>query len=307
MNNFDGDFENISNSNKNNVTYGTNISYSRNVDEAGIKKMQELFKNVEYFREIPCNKDLFIIADIAKKTGIVNYETNLIGALILSWIKDKKVEFNHTKTIFGKRKTIIKFIDNIELSDEMEKTMYHEIKSISKNNLLESNELNKWFERNRFMYYNLFSKIETHTRNKMIKYGFCEEILEIPNGNNDINNNLENVQNIIESKIKEDYKKLGIKVEVRPLAKQIESSTFFRYNNLFIEEAKKIAGLKKFIVDFSILSEKEAMDVHIWEDYLIIAVLLNVANNVIKQFEELYPNIEYKDFISFSSSFGENI
>ena len=49
------------------------------------------------------------------------------------------------------------------------------------------------------------------------------------------------------------------------------------------------------------------MDVHIWEDYLIIAVLLNVANNVIKQFEELYPNIEYKDFISFSSSFGENI
>ena len=50
---------------------------------------------------------------------------------------------------------------------------------------------------------------------------------------------------------------------------------------------KNIEGLKNFIKDFSILSEREQEELTIWDDYLIYSVLFNQNDKIISQLSSL--------------------
>lgn len=60
--------------------------------------------------------------------------------------------------------------------------------------------------------------------------------------------------------------------------------------NELVEEAIKLKGLKKFLLNFSTMPEKEIIEVHLWEDYLIFAQLFGIAKKVEKQFGKIYPD-----------------
>ena len=53
----------------------------------------------------------------------------------------------------------------------------------------------------------------------------------------------------------------------------------------------QIAGFKKFILDFSLIKERELQEVKIWEDYLVIAQLLGIAKQVRRNLKKIYPDI----------------
>ena len=57
------------------------------------------------------------------------------------------------------------------------------------------------------------------------------------------------------------------------------------------EEAIKLEGLSKFLKEFSRIDKKEAIEVSIWEYYLIYAQILGIADKVAKQFKKLYPEL----------------
>ena len=59
------------------------------------------------------------------------------------------------------------------------------------------------------------------------------------------------------------------------------------------EEVKKIIGFKKFLLDYSLINEREGIEVELWDQYLIIAEVLGIADKVEKQYENLYT--KYKD------------
>ena len=68
------------------------------------------------------------------------------------------------------------------------------------------------------------------------------------------------------------------------------------------EEAIKIAGLKKFLEEYSMIKDREPLQVHLLEEYLIIAQILGIANKVAKEFKNLYPNlIEESHYQSYNS------
>ena len=73
-------------------------------------------------------------------------------------------------------------------------------------------------------------------------------------------------------------------------------------SELLREEAIKLKGLKKFLLDFSTISDKGAIDVHLWEEYLIFAQLLGIAKKVEEQFSELYP-----EMVKYSKLSNDNI
>lgn len=64
------------------------------------------------------------------------------------------------------------------------------------------------------------------------------------------------------------------------------------------EKAYQMAGLKKFLLDFSNIDIKSSQEVVLWEDYLIYAQLMGIADKVEEQFAKLYPN--YNHFIEYS-------
>ncbi len=62
------------------------------------------------------------------------------------------------------------------------------------------------------------------------------------------------------------------------------------YNENLRPEAEALMGLKKFLLDYSLINERKHIEVKIWEMYLIYAQLLGISDEVNKQFAKIYPD-----------------
>ena len=71
------------------------------------------------------------------------------------------------------------------------------------------------------------------------------------------------------------------------------------------EESIKLYGLKSFLEEFSRMDHKEAIEVKLWDEYLMFAYLFGIADKVAKQFKNLYPEIIKQMFLRpKKSNFG---
>lgn len=218
---------------------------------------------IQYWREIPCNKDLERAYWVAYQYNVVSTNTlrkGIIGAILLKWIKEEKITVSKT------RKGLFSFKDNnyaIDLSKLMnceniiENDLLKILKSASgMNGILEAKEFEKWCKKN-------YSKIDfwftMFIRNEQIE--------------------LEN-QQLITLRNEETTGMFG---KTKMIIAKVVSP-------VLLNDAIHLKGLKKFLLDFSMMPEKEYFEVHIWEEYLIYAQLLGIADKVEEQFSQLYPN-----------------
>ena len=58
-----------------------------------------------------------------------------------------------------------------------------------------------------------------------------------------------------------------------------------------MEVAEQMAGLKKFLKEFTLIKEREAIEVNLWNEYLMYAQIFGIAEEVANQFKKLYPEI----------------
>ena len=65
------------------------------------------------------------------------------------------------------------------------------------------------------------------------------------------------------------------------------------------ERARQLIEFKNFLEDFTLSDTRGAIEVTLWEDYLVFAALFGIADKVAKQFEKLYPS-EYLAFTQAS-------
>lgn len=94
------------------------------------------------------------------------------------------------------------------------------------------------------------------------------------------------------------------------LTKHPKKKNVYNVNPLMMEEAEKLAGLKKFLNDFSNIKDKSVVEVSLWDEYLMYASIFGIAKKVAKEFKEMYPEVIndelYSDinfiyFISYNS------
>ena len=62
-------------------------------------------------------------------------------------------------------------------------------------------------------------------------------------------------------------------------------------NPSMMEEAKKVAGVKKFLNEFSNIKDRNAIEVNLWDEYLMYAMIFGIADKVMKEFKDLYPDV----------------
>ena len=55
------------------------------------------------------------------------------------------------------------------------------------------------------------------------------------------------------------------------------------------EELGEVAGLKKYLEDFTLISEREIAESVIWKEYMVYATLFGIADKVMEQFKNVYP------------------
>ena len=214
-------------------------------------------KDVPYFRDIPCNKDLFRAYHIGYQYGIIKNKTDVLGSIILKWLKDSliRVEKRETGKLMKKEETVVILNEtNPELiTDKYEKDLFDMLLKASGDGILENKEFEKWCKNSYSKVLSWFDKIIDREKQELINEGTIME---------------------------EEVTKF-----------KIFKSKRYTATPRLKEEAEQLAGLKKYLKEYTLIKDREAIEVHLFEEYLIYAQMMGIAKEVAKQFKDLYPNI----------------
>ena len=229
------------------VARGTSYGYKDN------KKITK--KNTEFFRDIPCNKDIYYANALASLNKWSKSSASILGAILLKWIKEGKVQ------ILKEKSTKIVLNKDVKLDIKEEQDLYDMMYKASGDGILETKELEKWAKKNYSKYLNLFDKIKNNKIKELKEQGHI-------------------------------YKRTNKK----------ECKYKNVMDDVLYEDSKKLYGLKLFLEEFSKIDTKEAIEVKLWDEYLMFAYLFGIADKVAKQFKNLYPEyIENLDNIDFDT------
>ena len=223
-------------------------------------------KDVPYFRDIPCKKDIFRAYYIGHRYNIIKNKTDILGAIILKWLKNGmiRIEQKETGVIFKKENTVIVLKEtNPEIFLEpKENELFEMLYAASKDGYLESKEFEKWCEKSYSKVLSWFDTIIFAEENKLIEQGLIE--------------------------VKEKVKMKIFKSKIYQATPELK------------QEALELAGLKRYLEEYTLIKEREAVEVQLFEEYLIFAQIMGIAKKVAKQFKDIYPEmIEQSSFTSY--------
>lgn len=220
------------------------------------KGERNVSKDVPNFRDIPFGSDIYRTYWIAVTYRLIKQQTDFLGAIILKWLKEGKIsiqKFEKQGLLKTKEETAIDLTKNFDSEVLLEKELHAMMYEASKDGILESKEFEKWCNNNYDKILKWFNKVLDYETEKLIEEG-------------------------------------NISVTERKTAGIINTKVY-QVNSSMLEEAKKLKGLKNFLEEFSRIDDKEAIEVNLWEYYLIYAQILGIADKVAKQFKKLYPNL----------------
>lgn len=223
-------------------------------------------KDVPYYRDIPCNNDIFRAYYIAYKYNILKNKTDILGAIILKWIKNEiiRIEEKETGLIFKKENTVIVLKEtNPEIFLEpKEKELFSMLYEASRDGYLESKEFENWCNKSYSKILSWFDSIISNEKKKLIEEGLIE--------------------------VKEKITLKIFKSKIYVATPQLK------------QEAIQLAGLKKYLNEYTLIKEREAIEVKLFEEYLIFAQIMGIAKKVAQQFKDIYPEIiEQSSFTSY--------
>ena len=139
----------------------TNSSKYGFIDNKTITK-----KNTPYFRDIPCNKDIYYANALIQLNNFNNSKASILGAILLKWVKEEKII-----VIKNNEDTSLKFNPELKIEQANEKRLYQMMYEASKDGILEKKELEKWAKKNYSKYLNLLSQIKDDKINELKNEG----------------------------------------------------------------------------------------------------------------------------------------
>ena len=216
----------------------------------GYKDNKKITKdNTPLFREIPCKKDIYYANTLIKLNEFGYKEINILGAIILKWIKEDKIKFkNEKKGIFNKDTSSIDMSKECTFDNDAEASLFTMMKEASGDNVLEPKELEKWCKNHYSKFLNLFKKFTDNEISKLKSEG-----------------------HIYDRKEKKECKYKNV------------------MDDKIYKDSQQLFGLKMFFKEFTSINTKEAMEVKLWDQYLMFAYLFGMAEKVAKQMKNLYP------------------
>ena len=209
-------------------------------------------KNVPNFRDIPCNKDIYYANALLFLNSFEYKETNILGAIILKWVKQEKIGFiKQDVGIFKKEQNCLDLRRKPTFDTSGEEKLFNIMhEAAGKDEILEPKEFGKWAKRNYNKFFNIFKD-------------FKEKEISRLKGEN----------HIWTRKDKQECKKKNV------------------MDDKIYEDSTRLYGLKKFLQEFSSINTRETLEVHIWDEYLMFAYLFGIADKVAKQLKNLYPEL----------------
>lgn len=259
------------------LTKSGNLTYNQTYKYENGKHLPNE-KDIMYYREIPCNKDLEKAYFVCKNYDVVtlkNLKKGLMGAIILKWIKNKYITVVPTKKgLFSIKDNnyALDFTNMTHADNEIETELYNMMTSAAGfNKLLEPKELEKWSKNHYTKIDSWYNSIITKKEKELMSNGLI---------------------------IEKEW-------DVKGMFGKTKSRKFKTLTSNLKTDAEHLVGFKKFLLDFSIMPEREYKEVAVWENYLIFANLLGIADKVSEQFSKIYPNFNQE--ASFDVDMGRMV
>ena len=213
-------------------------------------------KDVLPFRDIPCDKDIFYAYWVAHNYNLTKKKEDFLGAVLLKWIHDGNVRVEKI-TKDGLFKDIvltnIVFANRPDETRELEVKLYDYMFTASKDGKLEQDEFKNWCSTNYKKILSWFDECLYKETLKLVDKG------------------------------KVTYQK--------GKTMKLFSYKYFDVDPSMMEVAEQMAGLKKFLKEFSVIDKREPIEVSLWNEYLMYAQIFGMAEEVANQFKKLYPEI----------------
>ena len=117
-----------------------------------------IMKEIPNFRDIPCNKDIYYANTLLYLNNMDYKEANIIGAIILKWVKEDKIEFIKKEKSFKKVESVLDLTKKPTFDNEFEQKLFDIMYKASIDGYLESKELEKWCRNNYSKFFDLFKE-----------------------------------------------------------------------------------------------------------------------------------------------------
>jgi len=215
-------------------------------------------KNVHPFRDIPVD-DLIYANYLAKKSGIKSAkDENIMTAFVMKWLRDGQVKMEQGPDkgkIFKRHTWNIGFTRPLETNNALEGSLYQLfVKAAGGNRILEDKEF------------------EEYARKHDIK----------------IINWLKRTDSSVEKELKARKWMKAKKEKRRFLIFPYKTHV---YDAGVREDMEHVYGLYLFLKDEDNMAEKEAVEVKVWDEYLIYATIFGIADKVSKQMNIIKPDL----------------
>ena len=230
------------------------VFFSKNIDNVRFGSLGNKVKgDILPFREIPCNKNLYRAYWVASKYKLSKKKEDFLGSVILKWLRDGNVRIEKVtkKGLFKETIEANIIFADRPTSTELEEKLYGYMYEASGDGKLEANEFKKWCGKH-------YSKI----------LDWFDDVLEF------------------ENKMLVNEGKAQIISEGKLFKRNV-----YQIDDIMMQDAEKMAGLKKFLKEFSVIKEREPIEVNLWQEYLMYAQIFGIADEVASQFKKLYPEV----------------
>lgn len=210
----------------------------------------------KYFRDIPVDKNINKAYWLATAYNLRKNETDVLGAYLLDWInKDyitiEKVVKDGMFKSKEEQHLILKPSKDLPL-EGVSLRLYDMLISASKDGVLEPREFDNWCSKNYTKIFDWFDDVLNEAYNEWSGEGRFPETT---------------------------YKKWWMTIKNKTI------------DDYLYEQATYLKGLKNFLNDFSNIKDREAIEVKLWQEYLVFAQIFGIAKKVAQEFKRLYPDV----------------
>lgn len=215
-------------------------------------------KTLDYCREIPFDGDIVQTYSALKMAGKSSDDNTLIGAFLLRWIKggNVRIEERESRGFLGmgkKMEASVVLVSRPAVGGNTAGELYDMLLEASGGDgILQSNELQNWCKSN---------------------YSQLDGWLESADGAGSRALNASGIIADIKSKVF-----FGLIPVTRT-----------SFTEKGTETMNKVLGFKKYLHEFTIINERKPVEVQLWDDYLVYANVFGIAEQVTKDFNDLYP------------------
>ena len=239
------------------ATLGTKKVYE---DEEGYKQAKS--RSVTPYRDIPCGKDLVmfsrVLTDLRGDSEFL--KSTLISAYILKWLQKDVISVveGPEKGIFKKTQTYkIVLTESPAILDLNERHLYNMLwEAAREDRILEKNEFQRYCKRNYSDVERWFDTVRDDGTQRLREKGLIRSERVAQKG-------------------------------LIPRKRNIET-----YTAAYNEELARVNGFEKFLEDEDNMAEKSMIEVKLWDEYLVFAAVMGIADQVYRQAKLAVPQFD---------------